>query len=559
MKKLFTYIALLAAAVSCTMEDMYGPQQTPIEPVASKGIDVTVLSAGDSTVTFVLAPKGEATYYSYLVDMSDEAETLDSTALFSCAYEGVAAGTIKWTAAAPKDTITVKDLAPNTTYQIYAVAGSPMGIPGGVVNTSFKTSDNVAPAYVNIESEENVISLAFSENVSFKPEHPIKVSYYAYYSAAFQTAAQPAGTVELAADAVVVSGKEATITVTGIPTGSYYTIEIPKGAFVDVVGLELPAYASAFVMVDTENGPTPYPTGFYGEITYVELPMFEAVEIESIDNWKNAIVIPLVNEYPLAGYSTKKFVTVTYESATASSTTSTVFTLTSDSTYGINGTSFLVLLPEEPANGTEITISIPAGCIYDIFGNDCEAAEITTTYISGYSLSDIIGSYVANETSVYDGKAYAQAMTIVESDNPEKGNVMFTQYYDMPCQAPIYATFELETGVLTIAPQQIFAAMTLANGMDVYLMFSGADIQGGKVVPTTAPVKWQLSGSNMISGPNYYYGVFALDPSSGAVLGNMDAFYSIQATLATASGIAPASVPSMKKVRDASDKINFTL
>ena len=57
---------MFAAAVSC--QDMYGPEQTPIKPVASEGIEVSVLNVGDNDVTFVLAPKGEATYYSYLVD-----------------------------------------------------------------------------------------------------------------------------------------------------------------------------------------------------------------------------------------------------------------------------------------------------------------------------------------------------------------------------------------------------------------------------------------------------------------------------------------------------------
>ena len=153
MKKLFTYIAMFAAAVSC--QDMYGPEQTPIKPVASEGIEVSVLNVGDNDVTFVLAPKGEATYYSYLLDMSETPEVLDSTAVLACSYEGVAAETIKWTAATPKDTVTVSKLASNATYQIYAVAGSSMGIPSAVVNTSFKTSDKVAPVLARSSSSNS--------------------------------------------------------------------------------------------------------------------------------------------------------------------------------------------------------------------------------------------------------------------------------------------------------------------------------------------------------------------------------------------------------------------
>ena len=554
MKRLFTYISVLALAVSC--DTMYGPVQTPIAADKDKadGIEITVTETKDASATFTLAPKAESGYYSYMVEQAAEVSEVDSTSLYTGAYkdgEGVVkVGSFKWSAEAPASTVTVEGLAPNTTYQIYAVAATPQGFLGEVANVSFKTSDTVAPEYKDYETSENEVTFFFSENVTRNADAgAIKVAYYAPYSQGFKTEAAAAGEVNVPEDAIVVSGSEATITVPGLPTGCYWTITIPEGAFVDVVGQNLPGYSSTMVMVDTEEGPQPSPTGFYGEVSYVELPMLGDVEVETISKWDEPILIPMVNEYAIANYSSRKFVTVTYTVATSTSTQTTVHTLAPGKTYGASQSGFVVMLPEKPLNGAIVTVSVPTGCIYDVFGNDSEAIEFSAKYVEvEYTLADVVGTYTLTQTSVWDGEL-TSGMTIAESDDPTKGNVMFTAFNGFSCSAPIYADFNIKTGALTIPSQQLFTAVQLTDGSTGYLMFVSCTVSdAGEFGIGADPVVFNLVGPNVISGANNYYGILILN-SEGKPKSWYDVFDPLYTTAELASGEETATASSAKFVR----------
>ena len=503
MKRLFTYISMLVLAVAC--ETMYGPVQTPIKGDKAGSITVTVDEVKDNSVTFTVTPASESAYYSYMVQAGNEAAEVDATTLYSNGYKKaagvVASASVKWTAEKSSTTVTVSSLASNTIYQIYAVAGSPMGFAGEVVNTSFKTSDTVTPAYKNIESEEDVITVEFSENVTYNEgSDPIKITYYAPYSAAFKTAATPAGSVDVPAESVEVAGTEATITVPEIPTGSYYTIAIPEGAFVDVVGLELPAYSSTMEIVDTEDGPVPSPTGFYGEISYVELPAFGDFELESFSDWTDVFIIPFDFKYPVANYSAKKFVTVTYKSVTSSSVKSVVHTLEPGANYGLTSLGFAVALPEEPDYGSTVTISIPAGCVYDIYGNDCEAWETSLIYSYGYTIDDIVGTYSGAGLSYFDNQAHVTDMVIVESDDPKKGNVKITRFDGFPCTSGVYGNFDFVSGKLSIPDFQLM--FTHASAGRVYFAVN---------TNSAEPVVFNVLEPGSISSPSLWFGVYLAD------------------------------------------------
>ena len=491
---------MLVLAVAC--ETMYGPVQTSIEGDKAGSITVTVDEVKDNSVTFTVSPASESAYYSYMVQAGDEAVEVDATTLYSNGYKktAVASAAVKWTAEKTSTTVTVSKLASNTTYQIYAVAGSPMGFPGEVYNTSFKTSDTVTPAYKNIESEEDVITVEFSENVTYNEESdPIKITYYAPYSSAFNSAATPAGSVDVPAKAIEVAGTEATITVPEIPTGSVYTIAIPKGAFVDVVGLELPAYSSTFEMVETEEGPAPSPTGFYGEISYVELPMFGEFGLDSFSDWTNPFVIPVDFKYPVANYSSKKFVTVTYKSVTSTSVKSTVHTLAPGVDYALTSLGFVVVLPEQPDFGATVTINIPTGCLYDIYGNDCEAWEASLVHSYGYTLEDIVGTYSGEALSYFKGETVT-SMTIAESDDPKKGNVMITMFDGFPCTEGVYGNFDFVSGKLSIPDWQLM--FIHASAGHVYFAVNTNDGE---------PVVFNVLEPGVLSAPSLWFGIYLAD------------------------------------------------
>ncbi len=493
MKRFFTYMTMLTLAVAC--ETMYGPVETPIAPDSAAGVEITVADVTDDSFTVTIAPSGEASYYSWLIDVAQAAAEIDAETLYAVGYEGIGYGTAKWTAEEPSVTFTVEGLDPNTDYQIYAVAGSKMGIAGAVVNKSVKTTDTVAPDYESYETEGHQVVFTFSEAVTRKAENgAIKVPYYAYYSAEFQTTAAAAGEVTVPEDSILVAGNQALISVPDLPTGCYWTISIPEGAFLDAVGQKLPAYASAFEMAEGQSGPAPAPTGFYGEVDYVELPMLGGLELESFSDWTELFVIPVESEYAIAGMSSKKFLTVKYE------TPNKVIehTLTPGVHYAVTALGFAVALPEQPAYGADVTISVPAGALYDVFGNDCEAWEATFIHSFGYTLDDVIGTYAGEAESYFNGPT-ALAITVAESDDPEKGAVMLTgSYMGLSCMAPIYGDFDVDGGILTIYDSQLFFQNESAGR--VLFAVNGADY-----------VDLKVPQSGVITSPSEWFGAYLYD------------------------------------------------
>lgn len=516
---------MLTLAVGCS--ELYGPEETPLTPDKAGSVEITFSDVADDSFTVTVTPTGNVSYYSYLVDDSDAAQVLDAETLYKVGYASVAQGTVKYTSDAPSYTFVV-NAQPNTTYQVYAVAASEMGFPGTVVTNSVKTTDTVSPTFKSYTTEENQVVFTFSEAVTRNAEAgSIKVPYYAYYTNAFQTQGTPAGEVTVPETAIQVSGNQATITVPNLPTGAYWTIDIPAGAFLDSVGQPIPAYKSGFQI--TANGPAP--TGFYGSVEYTEVPMFGELELEYFSEWDSGFVIPLTNEYALASYSSKNFVKVTYSSSTDNSTSETVYTLTKGVDYQVTSLGFVVNLPEEPVIGAEVTISIPTGCVYDVFGNDSEAWEHTMKYSFGYTLADVIGTYDMVQRSALDGEYYSSAMVVEASDDAAKGNVMITTYEDEECTTPIYATFDCDGGTLTIpAPQAFF---DLGDGLEMVITSLVANGNQLGISQTPDPIVFYVNEPNVITGPNFYYGVVIY--YEGSPYQFYDAYMATQATLAEPS------------------------
>ena len=550
-------MAVLAMAVAC--EELYGPEPTPIAPDQAAGVEITVSDVKDSSFVVTVTPSAQVSYYSWLVDESPKAAALDSAVLYKVGYQSVTQGSAKWTSEATSTTFTVKGLMPNTTYQVYAVTGSVQGHVGSVVNTSVKTTDGIAPGYVSYTTKAHQVEFTFSEAVARKAEAgAITIPYYAPYSAEFKTTATAAGEITVPEDSIKVAGNKAQISVPGLPTGSYWTISIPKGAFVDAVGQDLPGYATEYVMAKDKDGKdVPTVKGFNGKVDYVELPMLGKMELKAFTEWDGGFLIPIESEYALAGFSSKKFITVTYEHETENSVETVVYTLKPEADYNVTSLGLVVNLPAEPTGlGDNVTITVPAGGLYDVFGNDSEEWEHTMKYSYGYTLKDIVGTYAFAEASVY-GPTYDSFETLVikESDNTKKGNVMFTSYGGFKCEkTPIYAEFDGDAGLLTIPSGQIFASEV--DGEDTYYYaFSSGDIVGGEVVPIKDDVVFDVLAPNTIVGPYYYYGLFVLD-AEGELLGCGNAYYSTMGELAEET---EEETPSTTAVRTNIIKSNVTI
>ena len=450
MKKLFTYIAMFAAAVSC--QDMYGPEQTPIAPVASEGIEVSVLNVGDNDVTFVLAPKGEATYYSYLVDMSETAEALDSTAVLACSYDGVADGTIKWTAAAPKDTVTITKLASNATYQIYAVAGSPMGIPSAVVNTSFKTSDNVAPVLAEeYEATDSVVVISFNEPV-VRGAGKITAGIYAMNSVEIEKGIA-VGSVPVEDANVKINGVSVEINVAGLPAGAFYAVNFEEGAFTDVSKNKVAALQSAVLFSAETNYEAAY-VGVGGRNTEKFFTLGQIEEEKYASAQAPAFLLTFDSEYPYGYTYSRKGGTAVYTSGNKE----TKYKLTggAEISYSTKYNGVVLALPTSGEPGNTVVVTIEEGVFEDYFGNFNKAWTDELLYSYGFTLEDVVGDFICQSIDNVSQSVKQYGITFAESDKPDKGNVMITKFADIPCMAPIYGTFNGDGGTLTVKSGQVF-------------------------------------------------------------------------------------------------------
>ena len=253
MKKVFTYLAFLGAVAFMAFSCSPLPEDNSHTDVvvAAPAVNITISDVTDYTATVTIAPAGAANYYAYVVDKSDNAEELDPAKLYANKYTSVKNGLVKY-AAQPSTEFSLEGLAPNTVYQVYAVAGSTTGVVGTIAVDSFRTSDKGTPMPVTPTKKDNVISVAFSEDVKYVSSLPATAVYYAYNNGVIgedpetgKKIVVDSGAVGEANVAVSVLGKNVTFTVTldgtnPLPDGAFFTIAYPAGAFEDMVGNPAP-------------------------------------------------------------------------------------------------------------------------------------------------------------------------------------------------------------------------------------------------------------------------------------------------------------------------------
>ena len=249
-------------------------------------------------------------------------------------------------------------------------------------------------------------------------------------------------------------------------------------------------------------------------------------------DWTSLIMtLYTTSEYPLAGKTGDDEINIVNTEAdgrTVSYTASKYAVMTAN-TVGI-------LLNEAPAYGSTISFTVAEGSFCDIFGNVNNefAAEDEYFCSYGYTLEDIIGSYQYTCASAYSGDPVTGTWTIAESDNPEKGNVMFTEMYSTECMANVYAQFNTVSGTLTVPSLQLYAA-----GETYIYAFCSSD-NNGEV--SDVDVVFAVPQPGVINGQSGYFGDAAVDPSSYSILGFFDIYFGFEAVRGQAATASAAPV-----------------
>lgn len=529
MKKVYTYLAALAAAALVVFSCQPLPEDLSHvdEIVKAPAVTISVSEITDYTATVTIAPDGAANYYAYVVDKSNSADELNPEKLYANKYSSVANGLVKYATEASK-TVELEDLDPNSVYQVYAVAGSTTGVVGTISVASFTTTDKGTPAPTGISKKDNVLQVKFSEAVVYKSDKPATAYYYALNAAIIDKSDKDNpvlvdnGCVGEANVSVAVSGSVATFTVTldgtnPLPDGAYFTVGYPAGAFEDVVGN--PAPARTHVTGLTSSATLGF-GGFYNRMPTKAFELEYDEEQELTGPEDDAFFYAIPEGVQFYGLTKNAKATMTVNSESASKTTTSVYTLTPSKEWGyipVLG-SLVLLYPNDIAisGGDTLSLEIAAGSAEDIYGNTNAALKQDLLYIYGYKLEDIYGTYWNSGKTIFTSKDDENpwSFTIEESDDPEKGNVMITQYYGFDGLS-IYGTFDGDMGTFTFPIH--YSAVYLGGFVydEYYLDFSAWSYNSTKDAPNMTLYMTELgyfTGGN--DYPGYVYDIYSL-PESG--------------------------------------------
>ena len=564
MKKiLFAILAAAAMSAACTQ---FEEDVTPTYDTASKP-EVTATVVSDTEITVIVTPGANTNFYGYAVMVGAPGATADKLVANGYAKDAKVvvqgedkapqAARIKYVGAGQADTLKLTGLTPYTDYTVYAAAVTQMGVTSEVAEMTVKTTDGTQPAPTTFDfaEEENMLAfmISFNDPVELTGNGTAKAWFYAenYYDETGMLVLYKE--VDIPADHMFTDGKDLYVVVPAaeyIP-GAYVAVTYSADIVKNGAGATNAAYdkhaigygsdgaiqkSGMFGYYDYAN----WDLSFVDPATLPDEPEDEEIEGEEeeeeevepvyFSDWSKLLMTAYsTSEYPLAGKTGDGGAVVT---STEASGRTVAY---SAKTYGLASDSVVaVKLNEAPAYGASISFSIEEGTFCDIFGNVNNAFEAEDAYFHsyGYTLNDIIGSYAYGAYSAYSGEPVEGTWTIVESDNPEKGNVMFTEMYSTECIANVYATFDMVSGTLTVPSLQLYGANS-----KYYFAFCSSDNSGNV---SNVDVVFAVPQPGVINGQSGYFGDAAVDTTSYEILGFFDVYYGFEAVRAQATAKAPA-------------------
>ena len=563
MKKiLFAIFAAAAMSAACTQ---FEEDVTPTYDTAAKP-EVTATVVSDTEITVTVTAGAGTNFWGYAVMTGAPGATADKLVAngYAKAAEVVLQGEDKAPQAAQMKyseetktvTLNLTGLTPYTDYTVYAAAVSVMGVTSEVAEITVKTTDGTEPTVTafNFAEADEVLTFAISFNdpVTLTGNGTAKAWFYAenYYDETGMLVLYKE--VDIPATHIATNGKNLLVAVPAseyIP-GAYVAVTYSAGIVKNGADAVNAAYETHVIGYDDKNAIQK--KGFFGYYDYANwdfsivdpatLPDddesgFEGEEEEEeekvpvyFSDWSKLMMSNyVVSDYPLAGKTGEGGVEITTAEASGKTISYPA------KTFGVVGDFIAgVMLNEKPAYGSSISYTIAEGTFCDIFGNVNNefVAEDEYFHSYGYTLDDIIGSYQYTCASAYTGDPVTGTWTIAESDDPEEGNVMFTEMYGTECIANVYAKFDTVSGTLTVPSLQLYGA-----NEKYYFAFCSSDNSGNV---SNVDVVFAVPQPGVINGQSGLFGDAAVDPASYEILGFFDIYYGFEAVRAQATAKAPA-------------------
>ena len=450
------------ALTSCTTWD--DPVTENYGDGPSISIDLQAVAPTDSAFNVTLTPAAGATYYAYIIDANDEAETLDASTLIKGGYGNTVVNVSE------KQTLTlpITTASPNTTYQVYAVACNDKGVVGPVANKSIKTSDAGAPYPVDADADPDAKTfyVQFSEDIA-QGDGKIIVTCYKEWDIT--------NPVELTDEEVEISvdGDVVTVVAPNTPDGAFLTLSWEEGAFVDGFGNKCAAFRS-YLNLNTGKW-----IGLYVRNT---LAPFEINDTNIVSPENEALVTDYKEfegkiEMPFEIFRNDDAVEdgavkVIY----VNEKKTTIHNLTPEQ-WSVSGKTLTFSLPVKPDAGDIIKVALAEEAIFDVCGNPNEefiADEVSWLFFAP-TLDMILGNFDVNYYSAYDEepKLYNGGTVTIEEDPEVENGLIFSNLLDNGNK--FKATYDLGAGKIYLEPYDLVGFDTY-NGAKIGLILYCLDL-----------------------------------------------------------------------------------
>ena len=448
MKKLlYSLMTAVIALTSCTTWD--DPKTENYGEGPSIEVSIAAVAPTDSAFVVSIVPGTGTTYYAFVMDANDEAETLDAATLLKGGYGNNVVNTSKY----PSLTIPVDGMEPNTTYQVYAVASNEKGIIGKISVASIKTTDSGKPTFTQFSADASAKSatVTFNQAVA-RGEGKVSGVYFKEWD--FENPV-PLTDEDIA---VEVSGKTMKLTAADVPAGAYLLFSWEEGTVVDATGNKCAAFESSvnpaaetvedmFVGVwlhvanknwsmsddnvsSPKSGSTfPKWSDFVGEITFDDFVYVVEEDIKDGD------------------------FTVTY---TNDSRTATYKLPVKNINFGLNdnfGTKKVTFtLPAATQPGDKVTLAIAEGVFKDVYGNDNNAFASKVYWVSfAMTKEDVLGTFTFYAT-LSSGKTYSFGNFTIEEDAEAENGLVIKDFY-LPGSV-LKARYDIDNCKMYITPYE---------------------------------------------------------------------------------------------------------
>ena len=576
MKKiLFSILAVAAMSAACTKfaEDTIPTYDNPVKPT------VTAKAVSDSSITVTITAGPNTNYFGYAVmvgapgasaeELVTDGYAKSADVVLQGADNVPQAATIKYSEEASVVELTLTDLNPLTKYTVYAAAVTNMGIMTSVASASATTTDGIAPVMdidgCDFQEADGVLTFAvpFDDPVSLTGKGTAKAYFYAEnltdesgYLTVYKEVDIPAKNMATSGNYLLLSVPASEYIPGAYVSMTYSAGVVANGSKGENAAFEdhLMAYIQGQLLWNGIVGQYAYANWDFSIVDPATLPDEpEGDEIEGEGDEEEEEKVPVyfsdwtslimrnytTSKYPLYDATSDAEIKITTAEADGKTVSyfAKIFGVVSDKVVGI-------MLNEAPAYGSTVSYVIAEGSFCDIFGNENNEFEAEDEYFCsyGYTIEDIVGPYQFTAQSAYDGSPVSGTWTIVESDNAEKGNVMFTEMYSTECLSNVYATFDMVSGKLTIPSLQLYSAN------EKYLFAFCSSSNSGEIADND--VVFAVPQAGVINGQSCLFGDAAFDPASVSPLGFFEiyaGFQAIRTEAAPAVAKAPAKTRAIRK------------